>query len=58
MKIGFLGPLQTEYIDAGLKAVQLAVDEINRAGGVLGKKVEIAEILRGVMRRGITMLIA
>jgi branched-chain amino acid transport system substrate-binding protein len=41
IKIGFLGPLQTEYGDAGLKAVRLAVDEINRAGGVMGRLVEI-----------------
>jgi len=41
VKIGFLGPLQTEYGDAGLKAVQLAVDEINKAGGVLGRRVEV-----------------
>ncbi|MEM4970510.1 MAG: ABC transporter substrate-binding protein [Sulfolobales archaeon] len=41
VKIGFLGPLQTEYGDAGLKAVMLAVDEINRAGGVLGRRIEI-----------------
>ncbi len=41
VKIGFLGPLQTEFGDVGLKAVQLAVEEINKAGGVLGRKIEI-----------------
>jgi branched-chain amino acid transport system substrate-binding protein len=41
IKIGFLGPLQTEYGDAGLKAVLLAVDEINRGGGIMGRMVEV-----------------
>lgn len=41
VRIGFIGPLQTEYGDGAYKALQLAVEEINSGGGVLGRRVEI-----------------
>lgn len=41
VKIGFIGPLQTEYGDGAYKALQLVVEEINSGGGVMGKRVEI-----------------
>lgn len=46
IKIGFLGALTGEVASYGiytLKGMQLAVDEINEAGGVLGKKLVIVE---------------
>lgn len=44
IKIGFLGPLTGEMANIGENAqaaVSIAVDEINKAGGVLGKKLEV-----------------
>ncbi|MGH6917039.1 MAG: ABC transporter substrate-binding protein, partial [Geminicoccaceae bacterium] len=44
VKIGAImsttGPLQV-YGEAGLKGIQLAIDQINEAGGVLGQQVEL-----------------
>ncbi len=44
IKIGFVGPLTGDMANWGentLAAVLIAVDEINQAGGILGKKIEI-----------------
>lgn len=44
IKIGFMGPLSGEMANVGENAqaaVSIAVDEINKAGGVLGKKLEV-----------------
>lgn len=44
IKIGFVGPLTEEIASWGLNAlagVQLAVDEVNNAGGINGRKVEL-----------------
>ena len=44
IKIGFVGPLTGDLANMGENAqaaVQIAVDEVNASGGVLGKKVEI-----------------
>jgi len=44
IKIGFVGPLSGELANMGENAraaVMIAVEEINAAGGVLGKKIEV-----------------
>lgn len=44
IKIGFVGPLSGELANMGQNAqaaVSIAVDEVNNAGGVLGKKLEV-----------------
>ncbi len=41
IKIGYLGPATKPYGDIAVKSIQLAIDEINAKGGVLGKKVEL-----------------
>lgn len=44
VKVGFIGPLTGEYEVYGgpsLKSVQLATEEWNRKGGVLGKKITV-----------------
>src|SRR3989338_1754883 len=44
IKIGFMGPLSGDTANLGQNAqaaVAIAVDEINNAGGVLGKKLEV-----------------
>ncbi|MFA5936364.1 MAG: ABC transporter substrate-binding protein [Candidatus Paceibacterota bacterium] len=44
IKIGFLGPLTGDLATPGINAqaaVSIAVDEINKTGGVLGKKLEV-----------------
>lgn len=41
VKIGFLGPATTTYGTIALNSIKLAVEEINNAGGVLGRKLEI-----------------
>src|SRR4051812_29749734 len=44
IKIGFVGPLTGDLANMGENsqaAVGIAVDEINKAGGVLGKKLEV-----------------
>ena len=44
VKIGFTGPLTGDTADIGQNAqaaVSIAVDEINKAGGVLGKQLEV-----------------
>jgi len=41
VKIGFLGPVSTTYGQIALRSVQLAVDEINAKGGLLGKRIEV-----------------
>ena len=44
IKIGFLGPLTGDLANPGENAqaaVSIAVDEVNKAGGVLGKKLEV-----------------
>ena len=46
IKIGFLGALTGEVASYGiytLKGMELAVEEINEAGGVLGKELVIVE---------------
>ena len=47
IKIGFMGPLTGDTADIGQNAqaaVSIAVDEVNAAGGVLGKKLEECRI--------------
>ena len=44
IKIGFVGPLTGELANMGENAqaaVMIAVDEVNQAGGVLGKQIEV-----------------
>ena len=44
IKIGFVGPLTGELANIGENAqaaVQIAVDEVNSAGGVLGRQIEV-----------------
>jgi len=44
IKIGYLGPLSgpfTPWGDGHLKGAQMAVDEINSKGGVMGRKIEL-----------------
>lgn len=46
IKVGFLGATTGDvacYGIPGLKGLQLAVEEINAEGGILGKKVEIVQ---------------
>src|SRR5690349_21749072 len=46
VRIGFLGALTGDVAMVGaptLQGMQLAAEEVNAAGGVLGKKVEIVE---------------
>lgn len=42
LKVGVVAPLQTEHGVQIKEAVQLATDEINAAGGINGRKVELA----------------
>ncbi|MEM0483647.1 MAG: ABC transporter substrate-binding protein [Thermofilaceae archaeon] len=41
VKIGFLGPVTTTYGTIALNSIKLAVEEINNAGGILGRRIEI-----------------
>lgn len=41
IKVGVVGPLQTEHGAQIKEAVQMAAEEINAAGGILGRKVEL-----------------
>ncbi len=41
IKIGVIGPMQTKYGIAMVHAAKLAAEEINKEGGILGKKIEI-----------------
>ena len=41
IKIGVLAPFKTPSGESLLKAAKMAADEINAAGGILGKKIEL-----------------
>ncbi len=41
VKIGVIGPMETKYGIAMVHAAKLAAEEINKEGGILGRKVEI-----------------
>ena len=41
IKIGVLAPFKTPSGESLLKAAKMAADEINAAGGIMGKKIEL-----------------
>lgn len=41
IKVGVVGPFQTEHGTQVKEAVQMAAEEINAAGGILGRKIEL-----------------
>ena len=51
IKIGVLAPFKTPSGESLLKAAKMAADEINAAGGILGKKIELITANTGTSLR-------